>query len=480
MDRLEILYNKLIEEWRLKAKGRGIINFGPKVPYNPVILGILQQVYVRDPTSYVLIITDSFATRDGIINYITNSPNKENNSQFSKLITSKHIIIATKELLANWRATKTIFYLGITIGINKYSSELYNALIACKFKLVGLTADCSGKERLYDICTLVGQAEVNELEKLVMNTPVEEHQIGLIIENEADLSLINKYTEYITQSIQIFGSFERLNLAKNGDPNCNVSSTEICNRIAMENGWNENLDMSYDFNKSIDACYNPIALQERVELTYDIIRKRTKLVSENSVKLETILQICQDNPAKRILIINKSADFAKLVTAYLNEHIVGNSNGKRFFDACYNYHDNLDKIYALDDNGNKILVKSGASKGEPKMLASGAQMSMAENYINRGLTYILSTNNAPNKKLNAEIDLVIITSSLCESFESYKYRLNYVAFTSNPIIVYQIYCLNTIEEKELEKQKPTINHTIIKNVKKEVNYDENLGVIVAY
>lgn len=478
-DRLEILYNRLVEEWRIKAKGRGVINFGPKVTYNPVILGILQQVYVRDPTVRVLIITDSFAIRDNIINYITNSPNKENNLQFTKLINSKQIIVATKDLMNNWRSDKTLFYLGITVGV-PYSDNLYRALIVCKFKLVCLTADCPGKEHLYDICTPIGQAEVSELEKLFMNTPVEEHQIGLIIENEADLNLITKYNEYITQSVQIFGSFDRLNLAKNGDPTCNVSSIEICNRIAVENGWNENLDMSYEFNRAIDACYNPIALKDRVEVTYDIIRKRSKLVSENSVKLDTILQICKDNPGKRILIINKTADFAKMVTNYINENIVGISNGKRFFDACYNYHDNLDKVYALDDSGNKVIVKSGANKGQPKMLASAAQMNMAEDYINRGLTFILSTNNSPNKKLNCEIDLVIITSSLCESFESYRYRLNYVAFTSNPIIFYQIYCLNTIEEKEIEKQKPTLNHTIVKNVKKEVNYDENSGVIIAY
>lgn len=477
-DRLEILYGKLVEDWRTKAKGRGVINFGPKVSYNPIILGILQQVYVRDPTCYVLIVTDTFSIRDSIIKYITNTPDVDNNREFAKLLSNKHITIATKELMNNWFVNKTTFYLGITVGINNYNNSMYKCLIYCKFKLVCLTADCPGKEHLYDICTPIGQAEINELEKLFINTPVEEHQIGLIIENEADLNLLAKYNEYITQSIQIFGSFERLNLAKNGDPNCNVSSIEICNRIAEENGWNEHLDMSYEFNRAIDACYNPITLKDRVEVTYDIIRKRSKLVSENSVKLDTILQICKDNPEKHILIINKTADFAKVVTNYLNENLIGVSNGKRFFDACYNYHDNLDKVYALDDNGNKILVKSGSNKGQPKMLASSAQMNMAEDYINRGLTFILSTNNSPNKKLNCDIDLVIITSSLCESFESYKYRLNYVTFTSNPIIFYQLYCLNTIEEKEIEKQKPTINHTIVKNVKKEVNYDENSGVII--
>ena len=90
MDRLEILYNRLIEEWRLKAKGRGVINFGPKVSYNPVILGILQQVFVREPTCTVLIITDSFNTRDSIIYYLTNTPNKENNSEFSKLLSNSN------------------------------------------------------------------------------------------------------------------------------------------------------------------------------------------------------------------------------------------------------------------------------------------------------------------------------------------------------------------------------------------------------
>ncbi len=48
-----------------------------------------------------------------------------------------------------------------------------------------------------------------------------------------------------------------------------------------------------------------VLLVERVTQTYNIIRERTKVVTDNIVKLDVILDIVKENIGKRILIISK-------------------------------------------------------------------------------------------------------------------------------------------------------------------------------
>ena len=199
-----------------------------------------------------------------------------------------------------------------------------------------------------------------------------------------------------------------MSYAKNGNPICNISATQICYDIAKQNGWSETLDMNIPFNVQIDACYNPNVLRERVELTYELIRKRNNLVCNNKAKLKVILDIVNENPDKRILIVNNSTDFAKQVTTYLNSNLEHYSNGFRLFDPCYNYHDDLDKVVSLDYYGKPLLVKSGVDKGKVKMIAAKAQKTIAEEYINNGFTRILSTNNSPAKNLTCDFDIMIM------------------------------------------------------------------------
>ena len=52
-------------------------------------------------------------------------------------------------------------------------------------------------------------------------------------------------------------------MARLGNSNTNSSSMAVCYNIARQNGWNENLDMTIQFNVEIDELYSPNALKER-------------------------------------------------------------------------------------------------------------------------------------------------------------------------------------------------------------------------
>ena len=79
MNKIENLYLSMVEEWRTKAKGNGMINFGPRINYIPVVLGILQQVYNKNPTAKVIVLTNNKNQKDNLITYITSTNDVENN-----------------------------------------------------------------------------------------------------------------------------------------------------------------------------------------------------------------------------------------------------------------------------------------------------------------------------------------------------------------------------------------------------------------
>ena len=132
----------------------------------------------------------------------------------------------------------------------------------------------------------------NEIEQVRLSTPVEEYQIGINIdEDREEYKLLKYYNEYITTTISIFGSFNIIQQANLGNSQLNISATQICYQIAQENGWNEHLDMSIEFNVEIDKLYNPNNLRERASKTYEIIRNRSQLLSDFELKLDSIFEI---------------------------------------------------------------------------------------------------------------------------------------------------------------------------------------------
>ena len=161
------------------------------------------------------------------------------------------------------------------------------------------------------------------------------------------------------------------------------------------------------------------------------------------------------------MIINNRGEFAAKVTTYLNN----------MFDTvvCGDFHNKVENTILRKPNGEPILVKSGINKGKPKEIGWKAQMTLNQSKFNNGEINILSTNNSPDKSLNIDVDIVIITSPICEDIKSYLYRLTKVNYKGDTIKLYTIYCKSTLEHKRLLEREPSINHKI-------VNKDENIDI----
>ena len=449
------LFVNAIEHWR-DAKGIGTALIPHPLNDKIMVLGVLQRIYARSPTIKTVIITTTFNERSNMLEFITHQENEEeNNQEFKKLINEGTIKVYTYDFVKN---TNINVYPGLCILYRpeEICDKIAHYVTSCKFKLIVLNRllqDANNMTTIYKIAPILDDFKQNEIEQVRLSTPVEEYQIGINIdEDREEYKLLKYYNEYITTTISIFGSFNIIQQANLGNSQLNISAAQICYQIAQENGWNEHLDMSIEFNVEIDKLYNPNNLRERASKTYEIIRNRSQLLSDFELKLDSIFEIVRLNPDKKILIINKRGEFANKVTEYINTMSENN--------ICMNYHDKVENVPAIDSDFNPIFYKSGSKKGERRMMAAQAQKTLAEKLFNENKINVISTNNAPDKDLCIDVDIIIITSPLCEDINSYLYRLSNINFRYNKIELYSLYCKNTIEQKQLENKVLSNNHNV--------------------
>ena len=460
------IFENAINHWR-DEKGIGTAIIPAPLNDKLMVLGVLQRIYARSPTVKSVIITNSFSERQNITEFLTQQENaEENNEEFKTLITSGKIKVFTDRFIKSYNV-QTYPFLCFWYRPDGACKEILDYVSKCKFKLVVLNKFLSNYDdvaKLYQVAPLLKDFQQAEVEAIRLSTPVEETQIGVNIPADSKVyELLKYYDEYVSTSLNIFGSFDIMQQANTGNQQLNISSTQICYQIAQENGWNEHLDMNIEFNLEIDRLYNPNNLKERVSKTYEIIRERSKLLSDFEGKLDVILDIVRENKDKKILIINKRGDFASKVTDFLND----------LSDTiiCGNYHDKVDNIPAVTFTGQPVYYKSGARKGERKMMGAKAQKTLNVERFNKDLIHVLSTNNSPDKDLAIDVDVVIITSPMCEDIKSYMYRLSKIYFRSKLIKLYSLYCLNTKEQQMIEKKTISDNHNV-KNSNANENYSD--------
>ena len=472
MKQVEDLFNEAIIHWR-DAKGVGTALIPKSLNDKLLVLGVLQRVLARSPTKSVAIITNTYNERLDLIDFITTQEDEENNKEFKHFIALKILKIVTSNLVDSIGGMITPPNLVILYHIDDFNEAFERVLTRIKFNLVILNSlvNVKGVNLLYDKAPILQDFKQNEIDEVRINTPVKDMWIDITIPDDTeDYKLLNYYNDYITTSLNIFGSFDNIKKARLGNTDYNISSTQICNQIAQENGWNDHLDMSIELNVQIDSLYNPSNIKERASQTYEIIRNRANLLSDYEGKLDAILNIVKDNPNKKILIINKRGEFASKVTEYINsmsDTIV-----------CGNYHDKVEPIPAVDENGNPIFYKSGKNKGERKLMMAQAQKTLNQTLFNNGDLQILSTSSAPDKDLSINVDIIVITSPLCDDIRSYLYRLSHLFFNANTAILYTLYIKGSLEQARLESKIVDENHTIVNKCEENVVFDDNSNFIL--
>lgn len=460
----EELHEKSVYQWRMN-KGIGTFIIPAPLDVLRPLLMILPAMYNKSPTLVTNIIVADFVDKDKIKDYLLHKSEPVHSNVYSKLITEGFI-----KILTVGEATDIFSHLYPTLVVIYNPKECLYCYIGlldkAKFKLVLSSNLFTGKlEQLNNLVPRVGSYNQASIDEIRSSRPVKEVLVPLVIDENSNLKKkLDYYNKEISTAIAIFGDFDTIKMARLGNSNTNSSSMAVCYNIARQNGWNENLDMTIQFNVEIDELYSPNALKERASGIYEIIRSRSLALASSDEKLSYILKIVEDNADKNILIINKHGDFANEVTKYINDNT--------HYNSCYNYHDKVENIPAIDNNGNEVLIKSGVNKGKPKMLGVKSQKNLAQKLMNKGTIHVLSTNAAPDKDLAVNIDVVVITSPLCDTIETYLYRLSKVEFAKE-VQLYTLYYKSSLEEKKLDERIVPPTHTILNKAEIEVKSDNN-------
>lgn len=456
------LINNIVDKWNSKNRCNGTIKLPNPINAIKPIYIILPKVFNKSPTTNVLIIVDNFTDKDVIIDYLTNQHNTYD--------------VVYKTLLKNGKI-EVLTISWINDNIDKYNPNLlivykptyfdfiHDVMIKkSKFNLV-IVDDSVSNDTYNDFCNFcpsIYNVRRGDVDTIRTNSPVEEIIVPISIdETSEEFRLLTYYNNNIRIALNIFKDFNGIKCAMSGNNSNNTSSLAYCEQLAISNGWNERLDMSIDYNRQIDELYSPNAIKNRADETYNIIRKRARLVANYSKKVNAVIDIVNENKGKKIIIINKFADFADDITNNLNI-------GKK--ESCISYHNQLESIPAIDEKGNPIYYKSGNRKGERKLMGVKSRKNLAQKMFNMGKINVLSTNALPDEELNIDVDVVIITSPLCEPLNTYIYRLSKVTF-NKPIILYSIYCKDTIESRVINNRTSKENHNI--TIKNDNNEDDN-------
>lgn len=426
-----------------------------------VLREVIYKFTAKRTSSKIFIIVDSYTTRKSILDYIDKNP--------------IHTVYTLSCLSDSYvkQEYRYINDLAILVGVNDKLDVINKINIESKFTLCIFTKNIMNNEFINNVRRVLPCIDLGELTNAVNNdkiySPVEEHRCRIDLINDSDRPAYDKYTDFINTSITIFGSLEVIEYCRNGIEKENISAVQFRNEFANENGWNDQLDTSVPYLRQIDDIYNPNALLERANLFYSISRKRRDLCSSAIDKLEVIADIVKNNIDKKILIVSKNGEFASKITKYINENIS---------DICRNYHDCIEDSVAVDSLGNVIRIKSGAKKGQPKILCHQAQSSLNEALFNNGSINVLSIKNSSNTKLKIACDLVILTSTLYSNIIDVKKRFVNVKFDDINTIVYRLYCAETIEQTAIENEKTYSNIKVVEEQEKFIGYDENSNCII--
>lgn len=442
---LEESYNKFINKWGSKQyKGVGTIHCVQPFQYTEIISRIIVLMRNKNPNIKILIVVGVWKERTEIVDAL-----KNNNINIDTINILTYTYINSKY---NYN-----YDVSIVVGVNEWNLYVNTAFNHARFKLMIITKDTIDSAKLSTIYLnippindSINSSNINGVRALL---PVEEHREQILFTSQEDITNYDKYTEFITQTIQIFGNLDNIKCARNGTQD-GRSAIQYITEIAEYNGWSADMDMTNPFSKQIDECYNPLVLAERVKTFYNIVRERMLICSDNVCKLERIVEIIKDNPDKRFLIISKRGEYAATVTKYIND---------KLGEICGDYHDKIEDKVLVDSNGIPVLYKSGSKKEQPRIIKSKAISTLNLKSFNNGLLRVLSIKNNSTDSLETSVDEWILTSPLCDTIDELIYRYNNVNCSQSKLKVHKLYIAGTIEEASLKKEKLSANHEVIQN-----------------
>jgi len=469
---LEQIYQTSLAKWR-ECRGKGTISYDSYLDLTKPAVYIINKYLDANPNDHIIIIVPN-TVRANIWN-INISVGMKNPEDFNTRVR----LLPIDDILQKGIHEKV--ELLIVDFIELYTDHYREAVLRgdyISFKYcMGLTHSVMPEKQsfvAYDHFNIIHKVTKLDLVTSHLLSNVQEYMVGIDM-NEEDTGLYDMYTQYINDTIEMYGDFILINNCYIGDPKSGISPDTFRQQLARERGWSKELDLSNVYNATVDRYYAPANIYERCKTFMEYIAFRKRLMSDNNAKIETVINIIRQHKDKKILIVNKRSEFATNLTNAINKEFSNINDNKPASNLplvvdngmLMSYRTNNPSVaveYHLDianrpmndpNSGQPIRYKSGDNKGMIKQMGAKTISNMNLEQFNNNDRGVLCTNEAIIKDLQTVVDFIIVTSVFCSPVEMLQYRVKRLDFIGNPTII-NVYLNNT-------KESSTLNANIVKS-----------------
>lgn len=484
---IDDIYRQSLEKWRFN-KGRGTISYDSYLDVTkPAVRTVLKYLAANPEGRIVIVVPNSVRANLWEVNI---SVNMDKPADFNDRVRLLKIDDILQQKLTD--DVELMIVDCIELYTDHYREDVLKGKYI-KFKYgMGLTNSVMPEKLNYIAYEHFGV--IHKITKLDLVTShllsnVSEYMVAIDM-NEEDQHKYNMYSEFITETLEMYGDFETIQNCYAGDASTGVSPDHFRQQLAAQRGWTKEIDLDYEYNRSVDRYYAPSNIYERCKTFSQYIQERKRLISDNDSKLKAVVDIVKKYEDKKILIINKRGPFASQVAYAINDAVKTvfkqdakpATNNLTLFQGgiptefksiapqvAVEYHMDIPKQSMQDpDTGQVIKVKSGPNKGNVKQIGSKSISNMNLKGFNEHKHSVICSNNALIKDMKIEVDFIIITSPYCSPMSVHQYRVQKLDFIGTPTLI-NVYLNNTQEIGKVNNALVKSKHNVTFSSIEELN-----------
>lgn len=458
-----------VDKWKY-AKGKGTLNLIMRFGKTRVAAMIVGNTLKSNPQRTILAISSNAITNKNLVDNLgefVTSNNWINYYTINTLI--NHVNKLKIENKLPWKID-----LLVLDEVHKLMTpEALNAIKCIDYKfilcLTGSTLNKKQKEILEDLKAPIID-EISEIEAVSQGWISNSIEYNLAIElDDHDKIKYAKYTDLITDTLAQFkglykivnqefktkifdsdfnlvlSSFTGINYKDINRNSLFIKPNILRNLLASIMGWTRDMSLDNEYNKKINANWNPDNIFEKAKKFKDFVRQRNDILICNRPKINAVIEILKRNSVPTICF-NESISIVDTLADYFNKDSIP-------------YHSAIKSRYLINPKTNDLYRYKN---GEAKLIGQTVLKKLAIEGIKNGDYKYLFTAQSLNEGLTIEnIEQVITTGGSCNS-NTYSQRIargkTFDYLNPNKIcIIINLYIndfkINDKEIKSRDKQK---------------------------
>jgi len=365
-----------------------------------------------------------------------------------KAVCAKNIVEYSNNLIGNYFVPyedaivpKPDVFLLVVLNVEEIPRDIFSIIIDCnphKYLFCTSTTDDLNRYHLKEAPII--KFDVTNKTKGITASQRIIYNIGLDLVSDDQL-YYDGLTDRMNDIFTYFdGDFDTINNCYTGNRITGKTADVFRREFATKMGWTDTMDTSIEYYDNIDKFFNPNYVYEQAKLYMELMSKRNHYIDEHMDKVKYAVKLLLYNSEKRFIVICKNGAMADAVTRAL--YAANNSYHSRAI------HTGLSPVNFNDEDGNVVVYKSGARKGQPRDYGAKTQTDMYLGWFNTNRLKAIIMTNAPEKDIELDmVDGIISLSPKNKSYEELQERIN-IKLNGNTNLV-NVYISGTTDETKL-------------------------------